>query len=228
MHIPGNIGLFRGIPEAELVGILSCFGVRDRAFKARQVILREGDPMESVGIVLWGEVQVSRTLDADLPEAGRTEAGERVILANFGQGEVFAESLACAETRKSPVTVTATRDSAVLFLPFNKLVHSCARTCSGHSRLIANMLALLAEKNLALGDKIEILAKRSIRSKVMAYLSRECRLARSRSFSIPFSRNALADYLCVDRSALSRELGKMRDEGILGFEDKRFELKRFS
>lgn len=215
MFIPGNVSLFEGIPAAELESILGCLGVRDRRYRRGDAILREGDPVEMVAVVLAGSVQIERT----------DTAGNRMILASFGSGEVFAESIVCAGLERSPVSVFAVEDSSVLFIPFRRLIRPCGKTCAGHYRLVENMLKLLAGKNLVLSGKIEISGKRSIREKVLAYLSMERKKAGTSEFLIPFNRNELADFLCTDRSALSRELSRMRGEGLIGYEGNRFFLR---
>lgn len=215
MFIPGNVALFEGIPAAELEAILGCLGVRDRRFSRGEAIFREGDPVEMVAVVLAGSVQIVRT----------DTAGNRMILASFGTGEVFGESIVCAGLARSPVSVFAVEDASVLFIPFRRLIRPCGKTCAGHYRLVENMLKLVAGKNLILNNKIEISGKRSIREKVLAYLALERKKAGSSEFAIPFSRTELADFLCADRSALSRELSRMRDEGLIGFEGRRFFLR---
>lgn len=214
MVIPGNVVLFEDIAAADVIQLLSCLAAHPRSFEKGSIILREGDPIESIGIILTGFVQVVRN----------DYEGNRIIQAGFGAGSIFAESFVCAGVRLSPVNVVATEDSSILFVPFTKMIRSCETACSFHYQLIENMMKLLARKNLMLNAKLEIAAKRTIREKVVAYLELEQKKSGQPVFDIPFGRNELADYLCVDRSALSRELGNMKESGLIFFEGKQFAL----
>ncbi|HNY16549.1 MAG TPA: Crp/Fnr family transcriptional regulator [Treponemataceae bacterium] len=214
MVLPGNIPLFEGIAPDDLQTLLSCVGMSVKSVKKGKTVIAQGSKIESLGIVVSGRVQVSRN-DYD---------GNRVIMADIGPSQVFAESFVCAGLERSPVTVVASEDASILFLPFNRLMTSCQSACSFHQRLIVNLVGLLARKNLFLNSRLDITARRTIREKVLAYLDAESRKAGSLEFEIPFSRNELADYLAVDRSALSRELGAMRDGGLIDFTKARFRL----
>ncbi len=214
MVLPGNIPLFEGIAPADVVKLLSCLGTRVKPFRKGECVIAQGAAIDSIGVIVSGRAQVSRT-DYD---------GNRVVMADLGVASVFAESFVCAGVPKSPVTVTATDDTSVLFIPFRRLMTSCERACSFHSRVVMNLVTLLARKNLFLNARLDIVAKRSIRAKVLAYLDAESRSRGSREFDIPFGRNDLADYLAVDRSALSRELSLMRGAGLVDFDKARFRL----
>jgi CRP/FNR family transcriptional regulator, dissimilatory nitrate respiration regulator len=214
MFIPGNVSLFEGISPADVQKLLSCLSYTHRSVKKGEVVVSEGDAVNAIGIVLSGGVQIIRN----------EYSGNRSILAEFGGSSIFAETFVCAEVARFPVSVIACSDSEILFLPYRSMIRTCASACSFHNKLIENLLSLVARKNLMLNAKMEILAKRSIREKVLEYLSSERRKAGVDSFEIPFSRNELADYLCVNRSALSRELGKMQDEAIIAMEGNVFSL----
>jgi len=205
MQIPGNVSLFQGLDSSSVQTLLACVTYTVKTVKKNELIIREGDPVVSVGIVLSGFVHIARN----------GYDGSRIIQAGLGQGSIFGESLVCAGIKRSPVSVMATEDSSVLFIPFAKLIRSCASACDFHQKVIENLIHLVAEKNLMLNAKLEIASLRTIREKVLAYLSNEKKIRESVRFEIPFNRNELADFLCVDRSSLSRELGHMRDEGIL-------------
>lgn len=228
MQIPGNVSLFEGIGGEDVIRLITCLGAMEKRFSKGSVILREGEPVAELGIVLFGCVQIVRNgLD-----------GNRAILASFTTGEVFAESLACAEIQESPVGALAAEDSGVLFVPFSRMIHTCERTCAFHQKLVGNVFQLLARKNIFLNTRLELASKRSIREKLIAYLSFEAARQTSsvsgsrppvtgdagRQIIIPYSRVELADYLFVDRSALSRELGKMQLQGLVTIEKNRFLL----
>ncbi len=214
MFIPGNVSLFEGIQSDELVFLLSCLSVRERSYAKGDCILREGDPVESLGVILSGFVQIVRN-DYD---------GNRMIQSSFGTGALFAESFVCAGVERIPVSVIAAENCDILFIPFNKMMHTCEASCSFHRKLIENMMKVIARKNLLLGMKIEIAGKRTTREKVLAYLVQEKNRSGTVEFRIPYSRTELADFLCVDRSALSRELGRMKEQGLIEYDKNRFTL----
>jgi CRP-like cAMP-binding protein len=207
MTIPGNIALFEGIDASDILSLLSCLKVTPRRFPRGTTLFREGDPVDSIGVVLAGSIQVYKT----------AFDGDRHIIAAFGVGEMFAESFVCARVPASPVGVTALEDATVLYLPFVKLTTLCDKACGFHKRLNVNLLTMLARKNLMLNVKIDLLTKRTIRERLLAFLDAERLRQKSDSFRIPYNRHDLAAYLCVDRAALSRELGKLRNEGVLDF-----------
>ncbi len=219
MILPGNISLFEGISPGETTALLECVGARERRYSRGETVIAEGDRVESIGIVAAGSVRVTRT-DFE---------GNRMIIATFGPGSLFGESFACAGIPRSPVAVSAETDAVAVFLPFSRLLQTCETSCGFHRRLIENMIQMLARKNLALNARIEIAGLRSIREKVLAYVSSLARERGARdpakgsvTVELPFSRGELADFLCADRSALSRELGRMRDEGLIALEGRRF------
>jgi CRP-like cAMP-binding protein len=150
--------------------------------------------------------------------------GNRSILAQIGKGNLFGESFAFAENESLPVFVIAAAESKLLFLDCRRLASPCANSCAYHRQLIQNMLKILALKNISLTQKIELVSKKTIREKLLAYLSAEAQKAGKSSFSIPFDRQGLADYLSVDRSAMSAVLSKLRNEGIINFNKNKFEL----
>ena len=208
--------LFRGMELEELSALLDCMGGRPRRMKKGDTILSAGEPATHLGIVLAGRVQVSR-LKAD---------GQRIVMGEIRPGHLFAESFACARAEALPVTVTAGADGAVLLLDSGRLSSPCSAACSFHSRLISNLLSVLAHKNLSLADKVEYLSGRNIRERLLSYLEDLCLKAGKNTVTVPFDRQALADYLCVDRSALSRAIGQLRQEGVLEADRGKFMLKQ--
>ena len=208
--------LFRGMGTEELSALLDCMGGRPRRMKKGDIILSAGEPATHLGIVLAGRVQVSR-LKAD---------GQRIVMGEIRPGHLFAKSFACARAEALPVTVTAGADGAVLLLDSGRLSSPCSAACSFHSRLISNLLSVLAHKNLSLADKVEYLSGRNIRERLLSYLEDLCLKAGKNTVTVPFDRQALADYLCVDRSALSRAIGQLRQEGVLEADRGKFMLKQ--
>jgi len=212
--IPGNVALFEGISSQDLRALLECIGATERRFKHGETILSAGQETGSFGIIAAGSVQIVRNgLD-----------GTRLIVAEFGRGQLFAESFVCAGIKTSPVTVTAAEDSVIILIPFDRMLRSCGSACNWHVVLIGNMMRLLARRNLLLNNRLEVLSKRTIREKVIAWLRVETTRTGSVEIIIPFSRGELADFLGIDRSALSRELGRMEAEGLIRCAGKQFTL----
>ena len=206
--------LFAGIEEKELFSLLSCLGAKTVQFEKNHTVFRCGEAISSFGIVLSGQVQIYQD----------DYFGNRSILGNAEPGSLFGESFAFAEIKELPVSVVTATESEIMFIDCGSLSSPCVNACSFHSRLIRNLMNIIARKNVTLTQKIEFTSKRTIRDKLLSYLSSEAQKAKSNSFSIPYNRQELADYLSVDRSAMSAELGKLRDEGVLSFRKSQFEL----
>lgn len=206
--------MFDGIAADDIPKLLSCLSASEHNFGRGEYIFMAGESAGGVGIVLSGGVNV---VQEDF-------WGNRSILAHIEPGGMFGEALSCARVARLPVSVAATADSRIMLIDYAKIVSYCPSTCQFHTRLIENMLGILAQKNVMLTEKMEFLSRRSTREKLLAYLSAQATKLGSASFSIPFSRQELADYLCVDRSAMSAELGKMARDGIVRFNKNKFEL----
>ncbi len=207
--------LFRGIEESDLQPLLSCLSAKHIRYEKGQAVFLCGEKMERFGIVLSGQVHVVQ----------EDYNGNRSILAKIGEGNLFGESFACCtEIQTLPVSVIATTESELLFIECSKLATPCTNACAFHGKLIQNMLNIVSMKNIDLTQKIEFISKRTTREKLLTYLSAQAQKAGSDCFNIPFNRQELADYLSVDRSAMSAELSKLRDDGILNFHKNQFEL----
>ena len=215
LRILKKVQLFEGISEANIEKALLCLGRKTAKYEKGEIIIAGGEPVKDLGIVLSGSVQI---LKDDFN-------GSRAIIAQFYPSELFAEALACAQAKKSPVTVAAAANCEIIFIPFIKISNICGNACGFHSKLTMNMLKILARKNMLLNNKIEHLSKKTIRDKILSYLSEESRKQNLKEFNIPFNRNELADFLSLDRSAMSRELGNMKKDGLIGFDKNRFKLK---
>ena len=205
---------FRGVTPAEVDAMLGCLGARERAFDAGETVYRMGDTVRSMGIVLSGGVRLEH-VDA---------WGEVSVLGFAGPGDSFAESYACAGDAPLLVNVIASEPSRVVFLDVSRVVRMCPSACGHHAKLVSNLLALSARKNIQLSRRVFHTSPKTIRGKVMSYLSTESERAGSRRFTIPFNRQQLADYLGVDRSALSTELSRMRRDGLIETHRSDFEL----
>lgn len=208
--------LFQGVTENELEAMLECLAPTERKYGKNDVILLAGTKVSSVGILLEGNAQITRD-DAE---------GNRAILSELERADLFAEAYVAAGSVEIPVTVIATSDCRILWIPFGKIVGICNSSCSFHRVLIQNMMRVIAIKNVMMNEKMRILSCKTTREKLMTYLSDYSERVGKNKFKIPFSRNELADFLSVDRSAMSRELSRLRDEGFLNYHKNEFELLR--
>lgn len=206
--------LFKGIEDRDLKSILSCLSAKVSVYEKGEYVYMDGQSIHHIGILLKGQVVVLK----------EDENGNMNILSKISKGEMFGEALACAEMEISSVSVQAVEASEILLIDYKKIIRTCSSACIFHTKLIENMLKILAQKTIILNQKIEIISKRTIREKIMAFLTLQKSLANSNVFTIPYNREQLSNYLYVDRSALSRELGKMRDEGLIKFKKNRFEI----
>jgi len=209
-----KVSLFSGMKAADIESILECLDSKERMYGKHQCIIQAGDEVPALGIVITGRVQV---IKEDI-------LGNRMLVAGLGPADIFAESLASAGAKSSPVSVYANEDTTILWLYIKRLICTCSANCHYHSLLIENLLQLLAKKNLFLNNKMELLSKRTIREKIMTFLLSEGKEQNSSSFDITMNRNEMAEYLCVDRSAMSRELSKLQEEGIILYRKNHFKI----
>lgn len=214
MNVLRATPLFLGMSEADILTMLDCLSARCKAYKKDEYIWETGDEVQQVGLLLRGEAMV---LKDDLH-------GNQSILADIQPSELFGEAFSCAGLTTAPVSVLAVSKCTVMLIDYKRIINTCNNTCIFHMKLIENMLKILAEKNITLTRKIKYMSQRSTRGKLLVYLSDEASKNQSSIFSIPFNRQELADYLCVDRSAMSNELSKLRAEGILDFDKNNFKF----
>ena len=206
--------MFQNIEEAELYGLLGCLHAKPRSYEKGALILRAGDPITGFGMVLSGRVQVTRE---DL-------YGTRTLLTQLDVGDLFAEAFAFASAPSLPVSVEAASECAVLFLDHTRMLSPCDNGCAFHTQLIRNMMGILAKKNLRLNSKIQHISRRTTREKLLSFLNEQANMHKSAQFIIPFDRQELADYLCVERSAMSAELSRLQKEGVLSYHKSAFKL----
>ena len=197
--------LFRGISAGEAASLLECLRAETRRYGKGETIYHAGDTVHALGVVRSGSVLVAR----------EDFWGNVAVLDRVEPGQIFAETYACTPGEPLMVRVSAASETEVLFLRTDRILDVCPSACACHGTLVRNLLALSAQKNLTLSRKIFHTAPKTIRGRLLSYLSEQAVRAGSRTFSIPFDRQQLADYLGVERSALSHELGKMRREGLL-------------
>ena len=213
-EILSSCELFDGIRPEERVPMLACLGGREIAVRKNGYVFREGEPAERVGIVLSGSVQMVR----------EDYYGNRSIVARIEAPGLFGESFACADVKTLPISIMAVEDCRVLLIDSRRITVTCANACGFHNQMIFNMLKVVARKNLVLNQKMEITSKRTTREKLLAYLLSQAKAHQSDTFTIPYDRQALADYLEVERSAMSAEIGKLRRDGIIQCEKSNFRL----
>ncbi|MBQ7760613.1 MAG: Crp/Fnr family transcriptional regulator [Clostridia bacterium] len=209
--------LFKDIDEDSLISMLSCINARIREYNKNELIFTEGSSADKIGIVLSGTVQVERV----------DYYGNRSILTSIKSSQIFGESFACSG-KKFLVDIIATERCEVMLIDIHRAIHTCSNACDFHNKLIFNLLKAVANKNLILNKKIEATSKRTTKEKLLSYLSIVAKEEGRNSFTIPFDRQELADYLEVDRSGLSKEIGKLRAEGILESKGSYFKLLKNS
>lgn len=207
--------LFSGIDDEDLLRLLSCLGAKVSFFDKKHTVMSEGTPAKYIGIVLSGAVQTEYT----------DFYGNRSILGIAHPSQVFCEAFACSETEHLPVCAVAAKPSEVMFVDCRHILHTCSNNCGFHGRLIFNLMKDIATKTVEFHQRIEATSKRTTREKLLTYLSIQAKKEDSSSFYIPFDRQELADYLEVERSGLSSEIGKLRKEGIIISKKNYFELK---
>lgn len=207
--------LFNGATPDEVRSMLSCLGAETRTFQKGSYLCRQGDIAAALGLVLAGSVRI---------ESGDVW-GNVSVLAQVGRGQVFAETYAALPEEPLMVDVVAAEDVDVLFLNVARIMRTCSSSCAHHQTVVSNLLRIFAHKNLGLSRRVFLVAPKTIRGKLLSYLSFQAMRAGSDAFDIPFNRQQLADYLGVDRSALSAEIGRMQREGILESRRSHFLLK---
>ncbi len=206
--------LFSGVGNNEIDTMLNCLQARLLTFKKGDYVFREGEHIDNITILVEGKLLVQHD----------DFWGNRNIINVIRIGEMFGEAYVAPESGVLLNDVIAEEDSTIIFFNINRILTVCGAACRFHSMVVQNLFFAISEKNRKLVQKIGHMSKRSTRTKLLSYLSEEAKRHNSSSFTIPFTRQQLADFLCVDRSAMSNELCKMRDEGLLIFEKNEFTL----
>ena len=206
--------LFWEIEPNDIAGLLGCINARRVEYRKDDLIIEEGSMVYDFGIILSGH---GRSIKWDTND-------KVIIITLLKKGSEIGIILAASLEHKSPVSVQAQDDVSVLLIPFERVFTRCKKACPQHDKLLRNFINIVAEKGLVLHERIDCLLKSTVRDKILAYLTRVSREQHSRTVSIPINRNAMAEYLNVERSALSRELSKMKREGILDYRKNDFKL----
>jgi CRP-like cAMP-binding protein len=208
--------LFNGIEQSELNSMIKCMNGRTIYVPKGNSVFREGEPAQFVGVVLSGAVQVIR----------EDYYGNRSVLTLLFPGELFAEVFSCAGLKTMPVSVVTLKDSEILLLDCKRVLETDSTASHFDMLLMRNLLQELAQKNLALNQKIRYMSQKTTQEKLMAFLVDQAKQQRSPEFIIPYDRQALADYLGVERSAMAAVIGKLKKTGILDTKGSWFCLKK--
>ncbi len=200
--------LFFNISREEFDHMRICLSAREMSFRSGETLLTFGEGKKYVGILASGSAS---TVRFELN-------GSRTILERLGAQDIFGEVLSFQNTAFESISVICDEDCSVLFFDYDHILMPCSKVCSCHQQMIQNMLQIISEKAILLGERVEVLSKRTIREKLACYFFHLASKQKNETFQIPFTMVDLADYLSVDRSAMTRELKKMKDEGLITIE----------
>ncbi len=214
IHILKKTKLFAGVGDDEISAMLSCLGARLYNYKKGEYVLRQGEHLSDIIVLVEGNLHIQKD----------DYWGNRSILGQVDVGEMFGEAYVAPESGALLNDVVATENSTVIFFDVRKIITTCSSGCRFHYMIVQNMFFAISDKNRKLVQKLGHMSKRTTREKLISYLSEESKKQNSSNFTIPFNRQQLADFLSVDRSAMSNELCKMRDEGLIEFDKNYFKL----
>lgn len=206
--------MFAGVGDDEIASMLSCLNACLFTYKKGEYVFRQGEHLNSITILVDGKLHIQKY----------DYWGNCSILSQIAAGEMFGEAYVAPESGSLLNDVVAITDSAVIFFDVKRIITTCSSACRFHALVVQNMFFAISEKNRKLVQKLGHMSQRSTREKLISYLSEEAKRQNSASFFIPFNRQQLADFLSVDRSAMSNELCKMRNEGLLDFNKNNFTL----
>lgn len=207
--------LFSGVSETEISAMLNCLQAKLLTFRKGEYIFKQGEHLDQITVLVEGKLLIQRD----------DFWGNRSIVNVIRIGEMFGEAYLAPESGSLLNDVIAEEDSTIFFFDVQKILTVCPSACRFHSMIIQNLFFAISEKNRKLIQKIGHMSNRTTRTKLLSYLSEEAAKQNRSHFTIPFNRQQLADFLCVDRSAMSNELCKMRDEGLIEFDKNEFTLR---
>ena len=205
---------FADVKPEEIRERLACLGANVRSYPKGTCIHHAGDRVSTVSLVTKGSVIIEHN---DI-------WGNRTILGQAMAGDLFAEAYACLGSEPLMISVTASEETTVLMMNLQKVLTTCSKSCPQHQKIAENLLKILARKNLSLSRRMLHTAPKTIRGRVLSYLSFLSTRSHSSHVTVPFDRQQLADYLGVDRSGLSAELSKMQKDGLIRYHRNEFFL----
>nr|WP_307989019.1 Crp/Fnr family transcriptional regulator [uncultured Niameybacter sp.] len=206
--------LFEKIEKESIGHLLNCLGIQVKSYEEQHIIIELESCVNEISVVIEGEVEIVK----------ENRLGDRMIVGILGEGQIFGEGIVCTKKRLSPVTVRTKTKAKIAVVPYEKIIMTCGERCSFHKQLIQNMLYVLGEKNYHLNQKIDYLILKGMREKLALYLLEQSYREGKASFSIGLNRNDLAEYLNVSRSAMSRELSRMKEEGLIDYYKNSFKI----
>ncbi|MEG0012615.1 MAG: Crp/Fnr family transcriptional regulator [Clostridium sp.] len=214
LEVLKKVVLFHNIEEIDFNHLINCLEGYIKVYEGEEIVFSLGDKVGHIGIVIEGQAEIAK----------ENLAGDRNIVAILETSHIFGEGIVCTARRISPVTVRTKGKTKILFIPYEKVITSCGNTCTFHIQLIKNMLMVLGEKNYALNNKIDYLILKGMRKKLITYLLAQAKVQNSMAFNINLNRNELAEYLNVSRSAMSRELSRMKEEKLIDYYKNGFKI----
>ena len=214
IDIMNTSSLFKGVNKEETEAMIKCLDVKFERVDKGQHILHDGDLVERIGMVIEGEVSIEQ----------EDYWGNRHIMAQAAAGDMFGEAYACSNDKVCNVNVVVIKSGIVAYLDTYRVITVCSESCQFHNKLIRNLMYMLANRCIMMNEKITHMSKRTTRDKLLSYLSSQANRNDSNEFEITFNRQQLADYLSVDRSAMSAELGRMKEEGLIEYKKNHFKL----
>lgn len=214
LNVLSQCALFKNITPDELKTLLPCLKPVLQTYNENMLIFNQGTIIQYIYVILEGKVEIAK----------ENFAGHKNIVSLLTAGKLFGEGVVCTSHRMSPVSALALTDTKVLLIPYERIIINCEHNCTFHHSIIYNMMRLLGEKNYHLNIKMDLLLLKGMREKLATYLLAEAHIHESLSFTLPLNRNQLAEYLNVSRPSMCRELGRMKDEGIIDYYQNSFKL----
>ncbi len=206
------MNIFHNISESEKHLLYKCVKAVLKNYQNGEIIFSADENIDSVGYVIEGNIELTKN----------DYNGNEILLTRISKGETFAETFVCAGA-KSIVQAKAIDNTKVLFLNLNNILNICPQNCIFHKKLLENLIKIIAQKNLFLQDRLEMFSHKILKERIL-YLLTKYKSADSSVFEIPYTREQMAKYLGVNRSALSKELAKLKAEKLLDFHKNSFKL----
>lgn len=206
--------IFKETTEFECQAMMFCFKTKFKTFQKNEQIVKQGDLIEDVVLIVKGGA-IAENIDL---------LGNVNIVSELERGDVYGLECAVAQEEVFRDTLVANQKTLVLFMNKHRIINPCFNRCKRHENVVKNIMKLVAESHIKLLDKLTHMSRKTTREKLLSYLIAESKKSRNEYFEIPFNKTELANYLSVDRSAMSTELNKMKEEGIIDFDKKRYRI----